>query len=134
MNQFRTSLQISTVSTTFTSLFGMKMYSFVLAGVFKKQLKNLKGSLKKCLDKRNEFTKSGAAASKLPKCKFFEEMAFLHEKTGNKPTQSNVNHNLDSPEISNLGSPPSISSFRYETKSVKAWQNPCQKKIEDRYT
>ena len=49
-------------------------------------------------------------------------MAFLHEKTGNKPTQSNVNDNVESPEISNLGSPPSISSFRYETKSVN---EPC---------
>ena len=99
-----------------------KCISFVLADVLKKQLKNLKDTLKKCLDKRNELTKSGAAASKLPKCKFFEQMAFLHEKTGNQPTQSNVNYNLESPEISNLGSPPSISSFRYETKSVK---EPC---------
>ena len=99
-----------------------KCISFVLADVLKKQLKNLKDTLKKCLDKRNELTKSGATASKLPKCKFFEQMAFLHEKTGNKPTQSNVNYNLESPEISNLGSPPSISSFRYETKSVK---EPC---------
>ena len=49
-------------------------------------------------------------------------MAFLHEKTRKKPTQSNVNYNLESPEISNLGSPLSISSFRYETKSVK---EPC---------
>ena len=95
---------------------------FVLADDLKKQLKNLKDTLKKCLDKRNELTKSGAAASKLPKCKFFEQNAFLLEKTGNQPTQSNVNYNLESPEISNLGSPPSISSFRYETKSVK---EPC---------
>ena len=99
-----------------------KCISFVLADVLKKQLKNLKDTLKNCLDKRNELTKSGAAASKFPKCKFFEQMTFLHEKTGNKPTQSNVNYNLESPEISNLGSPPSISSFRYETKSVK---EPC---------
>ena len=97
-----------------------KYILFVLADVLKKQLKNLKDTLTKCLNKRNKLTKSGA--SKLPKCKFFEQMAFLHEKTGNKPTQSNVNYNLESPEISNLGSPPSISSFRYETKSVK---EPC---------
>ena len=57
-----------------------------------------------------------------PNAKCFEQMAFLHERTGKKPTQSNVNYNLESPEISNLGSPPSISSFRYETKSVK---EPC---------
>ena len=46
-------------------------------------------------------------------------MTFLHEKTGNKSTQWNLNYGLNSPEIRNLGSPPSISSFRYETKSVK---------------
>ena len=55
-----------------------------------KQLKNLKDSLKKCLDKRNQMTRSGAAASTLPKCKFFEQMAFLHEKSANKATESNV--------------------------------------------
>ena len=99
-----------------------KCISFVLADILKKQLKNLKDTLKKCLDKRNELTKSGAAASKLPKRKFLEEIAFFREKTGNKPTQSNVNYDLEFPEISNLRSPPSISSFRNEPKSVK---KPC---------
>ena len=37
----------------------------------------------------------------------------------NKLTHSNVNYDLESPEISNLGSPLSISSFKYETESVK---------------
>ena len=57
-----------------------KCISFVLADVLKKQLKNLKDTLKKCLDKRNELTKSGAAALKLPKCKFFEQMDFSLKK------------------------------------------------------
>ena len=66
---------------------------------------------------------------KLPKCKIFEQMTFLHEKTGNKPTQSNLNYGIDSGEIRNLGSPPSISSFRYETKSVKEpHATPARKK------
>ena len=72
MIQFRTSLQILRVSTTFSSLFGLKMFSFVLVDVLKKRLKNLKGTLQKCLDKLNELTKSGATASKLHKCNFFE--------------------------------------------------------------
>ena len=47
----------------------------------------------------------------------------------NKPTQSNVNYDLESPEISKLGSPPCISSFRYETKSVKEPRTtPARKK------
>ena len=55
-----------------------------------KKFKNLKDTLKKCLDKRNRMTRSGAAASNLPKCRFFDQMAFLHEKSANKPTESNV--------------------------------------------
>ena len=55
-----------------------------------KKLKNLKDTLKKCLDKRNRMTRSGAAASNLPKCRLFDQMAFLHEKSANKPTESNV--------------------------------------------
>ena len=35
-------------------------------------------------------TRSGAAAATLPKCKFFDQMAFLHEKSANKPTESNL--------------------------------------------
>jgi hypothetical protein len=49
-----------------------------------RQRKNLKDNLKKCLDKRQQMTKSGqsgAAASSLPQCKYFEQMKFLHEKT-----------------------------------------------------
>ena len=56
----------------------------------KKQLKNLKECLKKCLDRRNQKTRSGATASSLPKCKYFDQMAFLHEKSANKPTESNL--------------------------------------------
>ena len=35
-------------------------------------------------------TKSGAAASSLPKCKYFDEMAFLHKKRCNRPNESNL--------------------------------------------
>ena len=62
MNQFRTSLQVSMVSPTFSLLFGMKMYFICLVDIFKKQLKNLKDTLKRSLDKRNELTKSRVAA------------------------------------------------------------------------
>ena len=48
--------------------------------------------MKKCLDKRQQMTRSGAPASVLPQCKFFEQMRFLHDKTANKPTESNISH------------------------------------------
>ena len=34
--------------------------------------------------------KSGAPASSLPKCNYFEQMSFLHDKTMNRPSESNV--------------------------------------------
>ena len=37
-------------------------------------------------------TRSGAAASSLPQCKYFHQMKFLHEKTANQPTESNISH------------------------------------------
>nr|XP_047122390.1 uncharacterized protein LOC124805892 [Hydra vulgaris] len=57
--------------------------------ILQKKLKNLKDTLKKCFDKRNKMTKSGAGASALPKCKYYEEMLFLHDKNNNISTQSN---------------------------------------------
>ena len=64
-----------------------------------RQLKNLKDALKKCLDKRNKLTRSGAAASSLPKCKFFDQMQFLHERTANKLTKSNIIQEVPMEEI-----------------------------------
>lgn len=61
-----------------------------------RQLKNLKDNLKKCLDKRQRMTKSGAAASSLPRCKYFEQMKFLHEKTSNQATESNLTYSQNS--------------------------------------
>ena len=46
--------------------------------------------MKKCLDKRKLLTRSGAAATSLPSCKYFESMRFLHDKGGNRPTESNI--------------------------------------------
>ena len=55
-----------------------------------RNLRNLKDNLKKCFDKRRQMSKSGAAASALPTCKYFEQMWFLHDKTANRPTDSNI--------------------------------------------
>nr|XP_047127880.1 uncharacterized protein LOC124808777 [Hydra vulgaris] len=51
--------------------------------VLQKTLKNLKDNLKKCLDRRRALSRSGAGAFSLPKCKYFDQMAFLHEKSSN---------------------------------------------------
>ncbi|XP_028418615.1 uncharacterized protein LOC114544599 [Dendronephthya gigantea] len=65
--------------------------------LFQRQLKNLKDNLKKCLDKRSKMTRSGATASCLPMCRYFEQMAFLYGCVGNRPTESNLNAILSPP-------------------------------------
>ena len=57
-------------------------------------------------------TKSGAAASSLPKCKYFDKMAFLHEKSCNRPSESNLQ--LQSPSIS---PPPSPVYAKFQEKN-----------------
>ena len=57
-----------------------RLLFFITVEYLQKQLKNLKDNPKKCLDKRSSVTKSGAVACSLPKCKYFDEMAFLHGK------------------------------------------------------
>ena len=71
-----------------------------------KKLKNLKDNLKKCLNKRNSMTRSGAAASSLPMCKFFDEMAFLHEKSFNPPSERNLDPGILQIDAENV--PPKI--------------------------
>ena len=68
-----------------------------LAEFLQKQLKNLKDSLTNCLDKRTKMTRSGAAASSLQKCRYFEQMAFLYGSVGNRPTESNLSSLLSPP-------------------------------------
>ena len=68
-----------------------------------KRLKNLRDMLKKCLDKRNRQSRSDAAARDLPRCRYFEHMAFLCETSANKPTESNLPS--DSPSMCSLGGP-----------------------------
>ncbi|XP_047146243.1 uncharacterized protein LOC124819091 [Hydra vulgaris] len=109
--------------------------------LLQKKLKNLKDTLRKCLDKRNRMTRSGAAASNLPKCKFFDQMTFLHEKSANKPTESNVDivPDVASPssfhsQCSFTKSSPSTSSFSSELiltenrKRLSHTRSPIQKK------
>ena len=80
----------------------------------------MKDNLKKCLDRRRALTRSGAGAISLPKCKYFDQMVFLHEKSSNKPTDSNLKlttaltnpKNLTESNISlttELTTPPTIS-------------------------
>jgi len=76
----------------------------------------MKDVLKKCLDKRNRMTRSGAAGSTLPKCQYFDQMAFLHEKSANKPTESNLT----------LATSPDIMSPSEEECSLSNQRSPSE--------
>ena len=76
------------------------MLLYILVEFLQKQLKHLKDNLKKCLDRRSKLTKSGAPASSLLKCNYFEVMRFLHDRTANKPTESNLCLPNDTPHVS----------------------------------
>ena len=70
--------------------------------------------LKRCIDKRRNMTRFGAAASFCPKCKFFDVMRFLYDRVSNKPSESSLPStctrvNMDDKPIS-LCSSPSLSS------------------------
>ena len=66
------------------------MLLFTLVEFLKQEFKKLKENLKKCLDRRGKATKSGAASSILSKCRYFDQLSFLHDKASNKPTESNI--------------------------------------------
>lgn len=85
-------------------------FIFPLVLYLQKIFKNLKDSLKKCLDKRRALSKSGAAASALPTCKYFEVMRFLHEKTSNLETHSNVDLEIQAVSNNSLELSPSVPS------------------------
>ena len=78
----------------------------------KTQLKNLKDAYKKCLDRINKATRSGSAASRVTKCKYFEQMSFLYDKTANKSTDSNIPINKISQDGECMGELPQESAKR----------------------
>ena len=87
---------------------------FIAVTFLQKTFKNLKDNLKRCIDKRRNLTRSGAAVSSLPKCKYFDVMRFLYDRVSNKPSESNLPQtvtraNMDDNQFL-LGSSPSPSS------------------------
>lgn len=50
--------------------------------------------MKRCLEKRNRLTRSGAAYHALPKCKYFDVLNFLTDKISNQETHSNISIQL----------------------------------------
>ena len=66
-------------------------FFYILVEYLQRQFKYLKDNLKKCLDRRaNIMTKSGAAATSLPTCNYFNQMLYLVEGVGNQPTENHL--------------------------------------------
>ena len=100
-------------------------YVFFIVEFLKTHLKNLKDAYKKCLDRINKATRSGPAASRVTKCKYFEQLSFLYEKTANKSTDRNIPINKISQEGECMGELPQGSAKRKlpspeTTKSLKS--------------
>ena len=66
-------------------------FFYLLAEYLQRQFKYLKDNLKKCLHRRANMTKSGAAATSLPT---FNQMLYLVEGVGNQPTESNLENTV----------------------------------------
>ena len=91
----------------------MKVFSF-LVEFLKKQWKNLRDSLKRVQEKREEITKSGSAGKPLPSCKYFSQLQFVYDKLPKKETHSNIvitPQTLDRDSPSSSSSSPSSSTF-----------------------
>ena len=102
-----------------------RLYVFFTVEFLKTQLKNLKDAYKKCLDRINKATRSGSAASRVTKCKYFEQLSFLYDKTANKSTDSNIPINKISQDGECVGELPQGSAKRKlpspeTTKSLKS--------------
>ena len=74
-------------------------YLFVIFTVdfLKKEWKNMRENMKRCIVRRAEMTRSGAPSSSLPKCKYFSQLQFIRDKIMNKETDSNLNLNIVPP-------------------------------------
>ena len=97
----------------------MKVFSF-LVEFLKKQWKNLRDSLKRVQEKREEITKSGSAGKPLPSCKYFSQLQFVCDKLPKKETHSNTvitPQTLDQDSSSASSSSSSLSSTFLECLS-----------------
>lgn len=58
--------------------------------VIKLEWEKLKDNYRKCLNKREKATRSGAGTKKLPTCNFFIGLSFLRDTLVNRKTESNL--------------------------------------------
>ena len=64
--------------------------------MLKRRWKNLRDGMMRCLKKISEGQKSGAGASKVPTCKFFDQLLFLRDFVSNRETNSNITLPIES--------------------------------------
>ena len=76
---------------------------FFIVTYLKNQWKGLRDGYRCCLQKREKSSRSGAGASKLSRCKFFDQLGFLRDTLLNKDTDTNlpISDNLETSESEN---------------------------------
>ena len=66
------------------------MYIVFSVECLKKLWKGLRDNYRRCNDRREKATRSGAAASTFPVCKFFKNLQFLKDTVSAKDTETNL--------------------------------------------
>ena len=61
--------------------------------------KNLRDYFKRCNERRGKATRSGAAASMLPTCKFLKNLKFLKDSVNAKETVAYIDFNDDGNDV-----------------------------------
>ena len=75
-------------------------------------MQNLRDSLKRVQEKREEILKSRSAGKRLPSCEYFSQLQFVYDKLPKNKTHSNIvikpqTLDRDSPSASSSSSPSS---------------------------
>ena len=70
--------------------------------------KNLSDGFKKCLDRKRDLEKSGCGYSKVPTCRFYNQLLFLRDSVSNRTTHSNVQVRSISPVVTSSFSNKSV--------------------------
>ena len=87
-NNNKTNLSFSCVSVV---VIVVNKFLYLLEPTLKRCWKNLRDGFVKCLKKREVLTRSGAGKTKLPTCKFFDQLHFIRDTIIHRSTESNFN-------------------------------------------
>ena len=101
-----------------------------LVDYIKGQWKLIRDNYRRCLQKRDLATRSGAGRSKLASCKFFTQLEFLHDSLSNKETDSNIRFDVE-PSSSNVDNQESTNFLADELNESHSSEPPTKKQAKN---